>query len=64
MAHKLKVRIHKWDGGILRVEDHYFFNHNKAMEFAKKSNGDCIKIYNLNGVLVHEINNLVHETYA
>lgn len=66
MAHKLNVRIHRWEDGVLKVENHYFFNHNRAMDFANKVSDCNVKIYNLKGQLIHEINNsgVEYDTYA
>lgn len=65
MARKLKVRIFRWEEGKLKTEDHYFFNHNRAMDFAHKFKDQNVKIYNLKNQLIYEINNLDHnETYA
>jgi hypothetical protein len=66
MANKLKVRIYRWENGQLATEDHVFFNHLKAMEFANTIKDCNVKIYNMRDQLFHEIINTVEvqETYA
>lgn len=62
MSHHLKH--HKWINGTLNTFTKIFESLSDAKEFAKKVDGDSIKIYNDDGECVHEHVNQPQDTYA
>jgi hypothetical protein len=52
---KHRVRLHKWDNGILRSVNHFFDSYEEAIEFANNSDSQGVKIYNDDGELVQSM---------
>jgi hypothetical protein len=52
---KHRVRLHKWENGVLRSVNHFFDSYEEANDFANKSGAQGVKIYNDNGELVQAI---------
>jgi len=66
MAHKHKVRTHRWEDGMLKTFEHEFESWEAALGFAEASDEPAVKIYHENGELLHTISNspLPVPTYA
>lgn len=53
---KHRVRLHKWENGILDTMTHFFDSLNEALDFANTADAHGVKVYNDNGELVSAIN--------
>ncbi len=61
---KHKVRRHLWINGELRIEEHILASLEEALSFAKRFDGEHIKIYNNADQMVHEVAAPTAKTYA
>lgn len=62
---KHHVRSHHWHNGVLSTLEHYFEELDDAVKFANESTADIVKVYNLDGELLHSVASSTSEnTYA
>lgn len=54
---KHKVRLHRWENGILNAFNHFFDSFDEAKAFADSSDAHGVKIYNQNNEVVHAVSN-------
>jgi|APCry1669192806_1035432.scaffolds.fasta_scaffold57239_2 hypothetical protein len=54
--HAHKVKRHRWNDGVLRIDEFYFEDFKSAHVFANKSREYVSKIYNVDGELVFQTN--------
>ena len=61
-----KVKTHHWQGGVLKSITHFFNEIEEALNFAKSSDANAVKVYDTNGDLVHSanLNPTLTSTYA
>jgi hypothetical protein len=63
MAHRL--RIHKWENGVLNTIDHFFNQFEQALDFATNNvDSGHIKIYDQNNQVLHSTDVAPTSTYA
>ena len=64
--HYHKVKTHHWQGGVLKSITHFFNEIEEALNFAKSSDANAVKVYDTNGDLVHSdnLNPTLTSTYA
>jgi hypothetical protein len=53
---KHRVRLHKWENGVLKSITHFFDSIDEAVDFANTADAHGAKIYNDSGELVSAIN--------
>jgi len=58
------VKRHRWINGTLNTYTTVFESLSEALVFAKKAQGDNIKVYNDDGECVHEVATTPTNTYA
>ena len=56
MSHH-KVRLHRWENGILKAFNHFFEKFEDAKTFADSSDAHGVKIYDQNNEVVHSVTN-------
>ena len=52
-----KVRLHRWENGILKAFNHFFEKFEDAKIFAASSDAHAVKIYNQHNEVVHSVTN-------
>jgi hypothetical protein len=63
MSHR--VRLHRWEDGVLKVLDHFFEEIEHAIEFVEQQDSAHIKVYDATGEVVHAVTNgVVTASYA
>lgn len=53
-----KVKVHSWINGILKFTERIFEKIEDALSWAEERTDGHIKVYNRDGQIVHEQNNL------
>lgn len=61
---KHRVRAHHWINGVLNTLEYFFEELAEAVAFANASPADVVKVYNLDGELLHSVSPTVGESYA
>jgi len=50
MSHR--VRVHKWENGVLRTLDHFFEQVEEALEFSTNFHEEHVKVYDPSGQVI------------